>query len=224
MSAVVLLGFALGLLHALDADHVMAVSALSNQNPSTRRTLLFSLHWALGHGGILLGCGMVIFGLGLSIPSGLQALAEVLAGLLLASLGLGFFWRAHKHSLRLRRHRHRHIVHTHWVTAAHAEDDRPDALLTRHQPVLFGGLHGLAGSAPALALIPTVNAGQGLLALAYLASFSLGVMLSMLAFGLGFSWLQTHLYRCFQGVFRVFRYLVALGAIAVGGLLVWQTL
>ena len=47
-------GLGLGLLHALDADHVMAVSALSNRKPDFKRTLKFSASWAIGHGSVLI--------------------------------------------------------------------------------------------------------------------------------------------------------------------------
>ena len=54
-----------------------------------------------------------------------------------------------------------------------------------HAPILVGMMHGLAGSAPALALVPVVAHGQLWMALTYLVLFSVGVLLAMLVFGLG---------------------------------------
>lgn len=222
----VLLGFSLGLLHALDADHVMAVSTLANQNPSIKRTLLFSLHWALGHGGILLISGFVLFGLGLAIPVGLEYLAEVMVGVLLIFLGFSFFWKFRRLNINLVQHRHDNIVHTHWATKTHIHTntdnhkEKKDAIIKVHQPIMVGILHGLAGSAPALALIPAVAAGQLSLAITYLMVFSAGVIISMLVFGLGFSWIQQYLYRYYQRAFTVCRHLIALAAVVVGVFLV----
>lgn len=226
----VLLGFSLGFLHALDADHIMAVSALANQNPSIKRTLLFSLHWALGHGGVLLFAGFILFGLGLTIPDRLEYLAEVMVGVLLIVLGLIFFWKFRQLKINLVPHRHDNIVHTHWVTDTHIHDtvknhtEKKEEIIKVHQPIMVGVLHGLAGSAPALALIPAVAAGQLSLAITYLMIFSSGVILSMLVFGLGFSWMQQYLYRYYQRAFTVCRHLIALAAVLVGVLLVIKTI
>ena len=80
-------GFTLGLLHAFDADHVMAVSALSTEKPSVKRTLRFSANWALGHSGVLIASGLLLFGLGLSLPEPLQIAAEASVGIMLIALG-----------------------------------------------------------------------------------------------------------------------------------------
>ena len=80
MSATIALlgvGFSLGFMHALDADHVMAVSSLSNKRPGLTKMLRFCAHWALGHGSILLLCGVILFGLGWQIPSVLQQSSNI---------------------------------------------------------------------------------------------------------------------------------------------------
>ena len=80
--SLIAVGFSLGLMHALDADHVMAVSALNNQKAGLRRTLGYCSNWALGHSGVLLFSGLLLFGLGLSLPESLQYAAEVSVGVL----------------------------------------------------------------------------------------------------------------------------------------------
>ncbi len=214
-----LLGLGLRFMHALDADHVMAVSALANQQPSMRRTLLFSLNWALGHGGVLLASGLILFGLGFHIPESLQKAAELSVGVLLILLGVSFFWKFRRQNIQLVVHRHGGVVHTHWRTQDHGSEEShttaTDAIKI-HQPVMVGMLHGLAGSAPALALIPAVASGQLLLAVSYLGVFSLGVVASMLLFGLGFSWLQRYLSAYYQRLFRMGRHGIALLAIGLG--------
>ncbi|OUS33932.1 urease accessory protein, partial [Oleispira antarctica] len=101
MFSLLVTGLGLGLLHALDADHVMAVSALSNRKPSLKRTLKFSANWALGHGSVLILLGLLFFGLGIALPETIQKLAESSVGVLLIGLGLACFWQFHKEKIVL---------------------------------------------------------------------------------------------------------------------------
>ena len=223
---IIFVGFGLGLMHALDADHIMAVSALSNTKPGLKRTLFYSANWAIGHGGVLLLSGFLLFAFGMMIPESLQTIAEASVGVLLIILGLSCFWQFRKDKLQLQSHRHGELVHTHWHQPGHENEQgaiqqplsnnqslQKDDL---HKPVFVGVLHGLAGSAPALALIPAVSQGQVSLALSYLVLFSLGVMLSMLVFGLGFASVQGFLQSRYKTVFEGSRRLLALASIGFG--------
>jgi len=233
-----LLGLGLGLLHALDADHIMAVSIFNNSNPSVKRTLFFALFWALGHGGILIVGGLLLFGLGISIPENLAFVAEVCVALLLIGLGIYFIWQLRYQYIRIEQHRHGDIVHTHLYTDKdHAENkasnidghidekiENPiEDHIANHKPVMVGVLHGLAGSAPALALIPAVGSGQLAIAISYLLLFSFGVIVSMLAFGLGFTYLQSFFYQRYQTIFQWMRGALAFTAIVAGGMLLLRT-
>lgn len=224
--SIVGVGFALGLLHAFDADHVMAVSALSSRKPGFWRTLRFSANWAFGHSGVLILAGLLLFGLGQEIPVVLQSFAEASVGVLLIGLGLMCFWRFRQQRLRLNTHTHTfgdsEVVHTHWHLEDHAQRDAGEnAKQDTHAPVMVGMLHGLAGSAPALALVPAVAQGQLSLAILYLVLFSVGVMLSMLVFGSGLGSLQQYLQHKHVRLFMFSRYLIATTAILLGGF--WLT-
>ncbi|BFM15808.1 hypothetical protein R50073_19910 [Maricurvus nonylphenolicus] len=224
--SIVGVGFALGLLHAFDADHVMAVSALSSRKPGFWRTLRFSANWALGHSGVLILAGLLLFGLGQEIPLALQSFAEASVGVLLIGLGLMCFWRFRQQRMRLNTHTHTYgdteVVHTHWHLDDHTQSDaKGSAKQDTHAPVMVGMLHGLAGSAPALALVPAVAQGQLSLAIFYLVLFSVGVMLSMLVFGSGLGSLQQYLQHKHMRVFMFSRYLIATAAILLGGF--WLT-
>ncbi|NRB38447.1 MAG: urease accessory protein [Pseudomonadales bacterium] len=229
---VIFVGFGLGLMHALDADHIMAVSTLSNTKPGLKRTLFYSANWAAGHGLVLLVSGFLLFAFGLMIPESLQQFAEAGVGVLLIGLGLSCFWQFRKEKLKLQPHSHGEMVHTHWhedghegrheESGAHSStqdipQNQPLKKDDLHKPVFVGLLHGLAGSAPALALIPAVGQGQVSLALAYLALFSIGVMLSMVIFGLGFANVQGFLQRRNPWVFEASRRLLATSSIVFGG-------
>lgn len=211
------LGFALGLAHALDADHIMAVSTLSSTKPGLRRSLFYSANWAVGHSGVLLLCGILLFGLGVSLPETLSSAAEAAVGITLVVLGLMLFWQSRNNRLKLAVHRHGDIVHTHWH-----DDSQEHAKEGVHKPMFVGMLHGLAGSAPALALIPAVAYGNTTLAIAYLLLFSLGVLLSMMAFGLGFSHVQRFLSQRYESVFALSRQFIAFVSIALGSFWFYQ--
>jgi sulfite exporter TauE/SafE len=205
-------GFSLGLLHAFDADHVMAVSTLSSRKPSLKRTLLFSTQWALGHGGVLMLCGVLLFGLGLQLPEAFIQFAESSVGVLLIVIGVMCLHQCRKQKLILVTHQHGDVKHTHWCL-----DDVEHTKKNEHTPTFVGMLHGLAGSAPALAVVPMVGQAQLSTAMLYLALFSLGVLLSMASFGLGLGSIQKKLKALDVRVFQGSRYLIAVASILLGG-------
>jgi ABC-type nickel/cobalt efflux system permease component RcnA len=221
------LAFGLGLLHALDADHIMAVSGLAARRPSLRNSLRFCVRWAIGHGLTLLLIGGAVLLLGMAIPERLSAAAESLVGVILIAIGLWVLWDLHRSRTHLHFHDHDDLPpHAHWhehtQPAAHAHDT--DEHQHPHNAVLVGVLHGTAGSAPLLALIPLSSMGHSpWLGMAYLALFGLGVLLAMFLFGglLGstFGWLS----RWGNSALRATRAGVALSSIGFGAYLL-QTL
>ena len=218
------LGFGLGFVHALDADHVMAVSALNNQKPGIFRTFAFSAHWALGHATVLLVVGVLLFVFNFTLSQWLQSAAELSVGILLIGLGLVCFWQFRRENIQMVKHRHGDIVHTHWHKPGHEEQNNSGQHSAIHKPVMVGMLHGLAGSAPVLALIPAVGEGQISLAVFYLLMFSLGVALSMMAFGLGYAYLQHLLQRYYQAWFQWSRRAVAALSVLIGSYWLLQAL
>jgi ABC-type nickel/cobalt efflux system permease component RcnA len=233
MFSLLITGLGLGLLHALDADHVMAVSALSNRKPSLKRTLKFSANWAVGHGSVLIVLGLLFFGLGVALPEAVQQIAESSVGVLLIVLGLSCFWQFHKEKIVLNKHTHEHsqgsIEHTHLHVADHAKNhnihhsnndgskqESPQQVKEAHTPVMVGILHGLAGSAPALALIPAMMQTSLSEAMGYLVLFSAGVLFSMVAFGLSFGLVQKKLQQKSVRVFNWSRKVIASAAVGIG--------
>jgi nickel/cobalt exporter len=238
MFSLLITGLGLGLLHALDADHVMAVSALSNRKPSLKRTLKFSANWAVGHGSVLIVLGLLFFGLGVALPEAVQQIAESSVGVLLIVLGLSCFWQFHNEKVVLNKHTHKHsqgsIEHTHLHVAEHAktcainnsnndgpkqespQQESPQQVKEAHTPVMVGILHGLAGSAPALALIPAMMQTSLSEAMGYLVLFSAGVLFSMVAFGLSFGLVQKKLQQKSIKVFNWSRKVIASAAVGIG--------
>lgn len=215
-------GFALGALHALDADHIMAVSALSATRTGNqasrliRQVALFAGHWALGHGLVLMLAGVCLFTLDIAIPAGLQQAAEILVGIVLILIGLSWFWQLYRQKLVLTSHQHGAIHHTHWHVDDGAHTQRHGQ--SDHAPVLVGMLHGLAGSAPALVLIPVVLEHNIFMVLGYLLLFSAGVSLSMVVFGLCLASIQSWLKRKQTNLFTLQRHLIAIGSVVAGSI------
>lgn len=211
------LGFGLGLLHALDADHIMAVSMLSTQKKGLIPVLKQSFCWGLGHSVVLLLSGALFFGLGMALPETVRKLAEASVGVLLIVLGLMWTIRFHKHKLSLKSHTHGDITHIHWHDDTHSYTRKET-----HKPIFVGLLHGLAGSAPALSMIPAVTNAQLLHALLYLTLFSFGVMLSMLGFGFGFARIQQVLSDRFSHMVGHIQQFLAFISIILGGVWLFQ--
>lgn len=173
------LGFVLGLKHAFDSDHLIAVSTIVTRERSVWRSLWVGLSWGVGHTLTLLLVGLAVLSLKTQIPPPIEQSLECLVGVVLIGLGLATlydYWRkkVHAHS-----HIHDDAIHLHFH--AHA-----DSLDHQHvhipplgfKPLLLGMVHGLAGSAAlmlvVLATIPSLALGLG-----YIAIFGGGSILGM---------------------------------------------
>jgi nickel/cobalt exporter len=207
------LGFGLGLIHALDADHIMAVSSLSMTSGGTpwdlKRILGFCLLWALGHGAVLLSLTLLFVVLGFNLPSIIPYVAEKIIGVLLIVIGSWIIFSLFTQKITLRLHSHNSLTHFHITQTGNRQHN--------HQPVLIGITHGVAGSAPVLALVPAVTQDSLKLSVFYVLLFSLGVLLSMLAFGFFMGHLQKWIAGFGQRLFQVSQAMVAALAIGIGG-------
>lgn len=212
--AVLTLAFGLGMLHALDADHIMAVSGLASTRPGRRSALAFCARWAVGHGLTLLSIGGAVLLLGMAIPERLSAAAENLVGVVLVVIGAWVLWDLWRRRVHVHYHAHEgHVPHAHWHEHTHR------AHTHGHGAVLVGVMHGTAGSAPLLALLPLGQHGTPWLGLAYLLIFGIGVLTTMLLFGGLLGALFERLSRSGDRVFRLTRALVAVSSMGFGAVL-----
>lgn len=213
--SILALGFGLGLLHALDADHIMAISSLAsgqnngNNNGAIRRLVGFCARWAIGHATVLIALTMLFIFARFELPAVIPLLAEKLIGILLIGLGCWILWTLRNHKITLETHSHDHITHTHLA--------QPGKKHNNHPPVLVGITHGLAGSAPVLALIPALETSNAWFGLCYVILFSLGVLTTMLIFGCFLAKLQHWISSRGQRLFQISRIIVAFTSIAFGG-------
>jgi len=224
---IISLAFSLGVVHALDADHIMAVSALTSSGKRRGDTIRFCLRWALGHGATLIAIGSCVFLLGMAIPDQLSQYAEHLVGLVLIAIGLYVLYRLRQKKVHVHYHQHDGLPrHAHWHSHANSVANKLQRKKHsniphkhNHSAVMVGVLHGAAGSAPLLVLIPIAKLSSPIYAMAYLIVFSMSVLICMALFGglLGFiyDWLSSH----GQRLFNLLRIVIASCTIVVGGLL-----
>lgn len=213
--AVLTLAFGLGMLHALDADHIMAVSALTSTRTGRQRALAFCARWAIGHGLTLLVIGGAVLLLGMAIPARLSSAMESLVGVVLVLIGAWVLLDLWRRRVQLRFHEHEGpIIHAHW----HLDQAKTSRHMHGHGAVLVGVMHGIAGSAPLLALLPMAQYGAWF-GLGYLLIFGVGVLASMLVFGGLLGVVFDRLARHGERVFRWTRGLVAMSSMLFGALL-----
>jgi ABC-type nickel/cobalt efflux system permease component RcnA len=193
MTLLLLLGFLLGIRHALEADHVAAVATLAARSARIRDTVKVAAWWGTGHGATLVALGSVLVVLGASLPEGLARGFEALVGLVLALLGGDVLRRLWSERVHFHVHEHAgagaHVhAHAHHAEAvhdpAHHQHEHARGLLARS--LAIGSLHGLAGSG-ALVLLSLEQAGTPERAVAYLVLFAVGSVLGMVAFSVAIS-------------------------------------
>lgn len=151
------LGFTLGLRHALDADHIAAVSTLVSESRNIWRSSLVGTWWGLGHTAALLAAGIAVIGLKLTIPPAMAHWMETAVALMLVFLGARAVltalrgWKIHRHVHAHDGSRHVHL-HVHSSGADHVHQHR-HLLALGVRPFLVGLVHGLAGSAGLMILV-----------------------------------------------------------------------
>lgn len=176
VTATLLTGFVLGLRHALDADHLAAMSSFVSQESSVVRSCLLGTFWGIGHTAALLGAAAVTIALKASISPSFEAALESVVALVLIGLGVHVGLRALR-SLRVHAHAHVHdgVLHRHahlHLGEAGAHRHVHLAAVAR-RPLLVGVLHGLAGSA-ALMLLVLAAIPSPVTALFYVLIFGVG--------------------------------------------------
>jgi nickel/cobalt exporter len=167
----------LGSLHAFEADHLAAVTSFAVQKPTARQSVSFGFRWAIGHGTAILLAGLMLIFLGLRIPEDASVILERGVGVVLIALGAWTMMatramHAHEHVHAGSRHVH---LHSHLLDGNHNHE---------HAPTLVGLLHGLAGAAPAVALVPLAMFDSAFSGVSYLLLFAAGTAVSMSVYAL----------------------------------------
>lgn len=182
-------GALVGMQHALEADHLAAVAALS-ADPSSRRSLVLrGAWWGFGHTIALFAiCGTVLL-LGFSLAEGLEAALKFAVGIMVAALGVNVLWTIYRRRIHFHAHAHddglRHL-HAHSHETERGQDHAGSPHGHRHprqglvKALAVGLMHGAAGSGALLVLLVAAANSVGM-ALAYIACFGLGSVAGMAA-------------------------------------------
>jgi sulfite exporter TauE/SafE len=211
----IILALALGSLHALDADHIVTVSALAAQKSGLKAAIIYASRWAIGHAVALIAIGLPVLLLGMAIPKTLSQASETVVGLLIVFLGIHVLWSLRQKNTPMKLHAHGSVsTPAHWYHH-HAHNNHPQH---DHRPLMIGILHGMAGSSPLLALLPAFRLGSPWTGLLYLLLFSSGVWISMLVFGAFLGNLFHFLEQ--QGWVKTIRTIIGLLALLIGGKMV----
>ena len=184
--AALALGLILGFRHALDPDHVVAVSTIVGEYRNPFRSFCVGISWGLGHTPTLFIVGIVIIALKLAIPERLILIFEGAVALMLVGLGVQVIYSIRKKKVHQHNHGHEEDDHSHFHSPAenpadsteHHESKGIGRPFFRTKSYVIGTIHGLAGSA-ALTLIILASIESTLAGLGYILLFGLGSVLSM---------------------------------------------
>jgi high-affinity nickel-transport protein len=198
MLAIAALGFFLGMRHATDPDHVIAISTIVARQRSPRGAAVIGVVWGVGHTLTILVVGGGIILLGWVIPARVGLSMEFSVGLMLIVLGImnlsGVLGRITEPLNHSHAHPHGDYVHTHVhghdpEAHPHAPEQTPVGWLDRHfgglslyqllRPLVVGIVHGLAGSAAVALLVLTTIRNPGW-AVLYLLVFGVGTIVGMM--------------------------------------------
>ena len=170
--AILALGFFLGMRHATDSDHVIAVTTIVSRERSPRAALWIGALWGLGHSATILTVGGAIVLFGWVIPPRLGLSMEMSVAVMLIVLGAMNLSGVLSHINRLA-HRHQHDENLDDAPLPHTHVRGP------WRPLTIGVVHGLAGSA-AIALLVLATIKSASMALLYLAVFGVGTVAGMM--------------------------------------------
>ena len=218
-------GFATGLKHATEADHVAAVAMLVSKNKKLGKASLLGALWGLGHTLTLFMAGLGVLLFAISIPTKVALSLEFGVGIMLVVLGLSVIRDVRKNrfigsffGIFTARHIHPHThgdkihVHPHDHDREHTHS---------HKSLIVGMIHGLAGSG-ALMLLVLSTADSVINGLAYIALFGIGSIAGMLAIStvIGLPFVFTA--KRFDKINRYIRTIAALVSIGLGISIIYQ--
>jgi sulfite exporter TauE/SafE len=226
------LGFVLGLKHALDADHLVAVSTIVGREQSIWKSAWVGAIWGMGHTASLFVAAVVVIVLRISISPTVAMSLEFCVGLMLMILGADLLRRVIRGDIAVHSHPHAHgdalTDHADGELHAHLHVHTPVASGDAHvhhgvgrRPFFVGLVHGLAGSA-ALMLFVLSTIDSPWAALLYVLVFGAGTIGGMLVMsgliGLPFA-LASRRLSMMVGRIQV---VVGLGSLLFGAAYTWQ--
>jgi len=222
------LGFVLGLRHALDADHLAAVSTFASAEKSVWRSSIIGVSWGLGHTAALFVFGLSVAVFRLALSARVSQALEFIVGCMLIGLGVNVFFKlwqgsalhAHTHAHDGVEHKHLH-VHVAEPRHEHQHQHEHRTLRLGGRPFMVGIVHGLAGTAALMMLV--VGALPSLvLAAAYILVFGAGSIGGMVVMSVTISLPLALAARRLRLLERGIRIAAGVFSLGFGGYLTWE--
>jgi len=166
-----------GLIHAFEADHILAVTNIVSQRTNLLSAVKDGIFWGLGHTSTIFLVGVIMIVFKVNIPAGAFSYFEAAVGVMLilvASYRLYIFLRDEQTAISFHRHQHEHAgVNHHLHTHVHLKGKN-----LHKASYGIGIVHGLAGSGALVVLIMTQieSIADSIL---YLVIFGLGSIAGM---------------------------------------------
>jgi high-affinity nickel permease len=181
----------LGLRHASDPDHLVAVTSLvAADGGDTRGAARLGAWWGLGHGATLLALGVPLIVFKSSLPGWLESGAEKAIGVVIIALAARVIWKWLRGDYRAGRHSHPATDPHRHLRRGRPTGHRHRRVRSPRQALGIGILHGLAGTGAVTVLLLAALPTQ-LAALAALAVFAPASIASMTLCTTAFAWLLT---------------------------------
>ena len=226
--SLLLLGFLIGMRHAVESDHVAAVASLATRSRSVADAIRQGAAWGLGHTLTLFLFGSIVLVLDAVMPERLAHTLELLVGVMLIGLGIDVLRRLIREQIHFHVHRH-HDGEIHFHAHSHAGETGHDPARHHHhhpegfpvRALLVGLMHGMAGSA-ALILLTLQTVRSPWTGMLYIALFGVGSMIGMALLSIviaiplrasarGVTWLHNGL-----------QAIVGVATIAIGAVLIYE--
>lgn len=221
-------GFLLGMQHALEADHIAAVSSIAARRSNVGDIVRHGLTWGLGHTLTLFVFAGAAILLGHAIPEHVSRPLETAVGVMLVGLGAHVLWRLWRDRVHFHQHRHGDGIQ-HFHLHSHAADPAPHQRSAhahghgfRWRTLLVGLMHGMAGSA-ALLVLAVTQAASPEYGLLYVLLFGIGSMLGMGALSTVIAVPLVISARRLTWANRALQGVVAIVTIAIGSITIYAT-
>jgi hypothetical protein len=180
------LGTLLGMRHALEPDHLTAVSTLVTGERSSMRAALLGASWGVGHTLSLVAVGGVLIVLRAEMPAHVADLFELLVAIMLVALGVRAISIAVRQGPVGPAHTHHHgrVVHKHAGATPHVHVGH---WTLARRPLIVGAVHGLAGSGALTALVLATLTSTAA-RITYMTLFGFGSTLGMAVLSVMLGW------------------------------------
>ncbi len=219
---ILIIGFALGLQHAVEADHLAAVSTIVSEKKSLFSASIVGGFWGLGHTISLFVVGALVIFLKLQISETAEARLEAIVGVMLIALGINALRKLFSaDTVHIHKHEHGTREHVH----IHSHGNEPVASHHRFsiRSVMIGMVHGLAGSAALMLLVvPTIASPW--VAMSYILVFGVGSIGGMMAMSFLIGLPMHFTLNRFTALNKSLKLIAGCFSLILGGLIVYEKL